>query len=115
MQDKDVVDVIKLKPDAGFVESVGVHRTLSSALADLVDNGKDAGADRLLIRLLTKNDRLVTVETLDNGCGMNDSMIDSAMTLGYRRIYATRDLGHFGIGMKAALQEAECPDGRLRA
>ncbi len=40
---------------------------------------------------------------IDNGSGMDSDTIDSAMTYGRRRDYAAGgDLGHFGVGMKAA-------------
>jgi len=98
----DVVDTIKLKPDAGLVKSLGAHHTLESAIADLVDNCLDAEATRISIRLLTEDDRLVQVEVVDNGKGMDADAADKAMTLGHQRAYGDKDLGHFGIGMKAA-------------
>lgn len=98
----DVVETIKLKPDAGLVKSLGAHYSLESAIADLVDNCLDAGATKIAIRLLTESDRLVQVEVIDNGKGMDAAVADKAMTLGHRREYADNDLGHFGLGMKAA-------------
>ncbi|BCN48401.1 hypothetical protein RE9416_17020 [Prescottella equi] len=100
--DNDVVDTIKLKPAAGLVDSLGAQHTLVTAIADLVDNSLDASADRISIRLLTADDALVQVEVVDNGKGMDESIIDKAMTLGHRREYGANDLGHFGVGMKAA-------------
>ncbi|RYF60893.1 MAG: ATP-binding protein [Comamonadaceae bacterium] len=100
--DNDVVDTITLKPDAGLVKSLGAHHSLDSAVADLVDNCLDAQADRISIRLLTKDDCLFQVEVIDNGKGLNADAIDKAMTLGHRREYGADDLGHFGVGMKAA-------------
>lgn len=100
--DNDVVDTVKLKPEAGFVKSLGTHHSLESAVADLLDNCLDAGADRIAVRLLTENDVLVQVEVIDNGKGMDADTIDRAMTLGHQREYDTHDLGHFGVGMKAA-------------
>jgi signal transduction histidine kinase len=99
---QDVVETITLKPDAGLVKSLGAHYSLESAIADLVDNCLDAGATKVAIRLLTESDRLVQVEVIDNGGGMDAAAADKAMTLGHRREYADQDLGHFGIGMKAA-------------
>ncbi|MBW9213222.1 ATP-binding protein [Mumia sp. zg.B53] len=98
----DVVERITLAPDAGLVKSLGANHTLESAIADLVDNSIDAGAARVSIRLLTRNDRLSQVEVLDNGKGMDAATINSAMTIGRRRDYAQGDLGHFGMGLKAA-------------
>ncbi|WP_067885342.1 ATP-binding protein [Nocardia vaccinii] len=100
--DTDVVDIIRLEPDAGLVKSLGAHHTFESAIADLVDNCLDAEATRISIRLLTKDDRLVQVEVVDNGKGMDGAAADKAMTLGLQREYSDNDLGHFGVGLKAA-------------
>jgi Histidine kinase-, DNA gyrase B-, and HSP90-like ATPase len=100
--ESDVIDRIHLAPDAGLVKSLGANHTLESAIADIVDNSIDAGASRISIRLLTKQDRLVEVEMLDNGRGMDDTAITGAMTIGHQREYVETDLGHFGMGLKAA-------------
>jgi hypothetical protein len=98
----DVVERIKLAPDAGLVKSLGANHTLESAIADLVDNSIDAGASRVSVRLLTRNDRLTQVEVLDNGRGMDLDAANAAMTIGHQREYTDSDLGHFGMGLKAA-------------
>jgi hypothetical protein len=98
----DVIERIKLAPDAGLVKSLGANHTLESAIADLVDNSIDAGASRVSIRLLTSNDRLTQVEVLDNGKGMDAAAANAAMTIGHQREYVDGDLGHFGMGLKAA-------------
>jgi hypothetical protein len=98
----DVVERIHLAPDAGLVKSLGANHTLQSAIADLVDNSIDAGATRVSIRLLTQEERLKQVEVLDNGYGMDAAGITAAMTIGHQREYVETDLGHFGMGLKAA-------------
>ncbi|WP_082924001.1 ATP-binding protein [Dietzia sp. 111N12-1] len=98
----DVVGEIKLTPDSGLVDSLGTKHTLESAIADLVDNSLDAGAEKIIVRLLTKNGYLTQVETIDDGHGMNAQEIDRALTIGHRREYSSSDLGHFGMGLKAA-------------
>jgi DNA topoisomerase VI subunit B len=98
----DVVSTITLKPDAHLVKALGSHHTLESAIADLVDNSVDAKATRVSIRLLTENNKLVRIEVVDNGEGMDSDSIDRALTLGLQREYDTSDLGHFGVGLKAA-------------
>ena len=98
----DVVSQIRLPPDAGLVKSLGSNHTLESALADLVDNSLDASASQVTIRLLTHEDRLTRVEVLDNGRGMDEAAANRAMTLGEQRSYEAGDLGHFGMGLKAA-------------
>lgn len=98
----DVIERINLAPDAGLVKSLGANHTLESAIADLVDNSIDAGASRVAIRLLTLNDRLTQVEVSDNGRGMDGVAANAAMTIGHQREYVDGDLGHFGMGLKAA-------------
>lgn len=100
--ENDVVERIKLAPDAGLVKSLGANHTLDSAIADLIDNSIDAGASRVTIRLLTQSDRLSQVEVLDNGRGMDAAAANAAMTIGHQRVYSDGDLGHFGMGLKAA-------------
>ncbi|MEX5260981.1 ATP-binding protein [Kocuria sp. CPCC 205263] len=102
MTDTDVTETIQLAPDGGLVKSLGAHHTLESALADLVDNAIDADAGKVLVRLLTQNSRLARVEVLDDGAGMDQGDATKAMTIGHRRDYVTSDLGHFGMGLKAA-------------
>ncbi len=98
----DVVERIRLAPDAGLVKSLGANHTLESAIADIVDNCVDAGASEVSVRLLTDHDRPVQIEVVDNGRGMNDQAATAAMTIGHQREYVETDLGHFGMGLKAA-------------
>lgn len=100
--ESDVVDRIRLAPDAGLVKSLGANHTLESAIADIVDNCVDADASDVAVRLLTDHDRLVQIEVIDNGRGMNDKAATAAMTIGHQREYVETDLGHFGMGLKAA-------------
>lgn len=102
MTTDDVVERIRLAPDAGLVNSLGANHTLESAIADLVDNSVDAGAKRVSVRLLTRKDRLAQVEVIDDGRGMDDLAVNAAMTIGHQREYRDGDLGHFGMGLKAA-------------
>jgi len=98
----DVVGHVTLTPDPAFIKSLGTHHTLESAMADLVDNSIDAGATKVTIQLLTTESRLSGIVVADDGAGMDDTTIERAMTLGGQRPYAPGDLGHFGVGLKAA-------------
>lgn len=102
MTERDVIGRIQLPADAGLVQSLGTHHTLESAIADLVDNSLDASASHVVIRLLTVNDRLAQVEVIDDGAGMDATGITGAFTIGHQREYGRADLGHFGMGLKAA-------------
>ncbi|WP_158634122.1 ATP-binding protein [Amycolatopsis sp. WAC 04169] len=98
----DVLERKILEPDPGLIKSLGLHHTLRSAVADLVDNSIDAGAGRVLIRFEIEDDVPVGLTVVDNGRGMNGVQADEAMRLGRQRRYATNAQGHFGIGLKAA-------------
>lgn len=71
-------------------------------MADIVDNSLDAGARKVLIRFVRDRDDVIGLYIADDGRGMNETLIDRAMTLGGQRTYNEGDLGHFGIGLKAA-------------
>ncbi|WP_062529102.1 ATP-binding protein [Demequina rhizosphaerae] len=91
-----------LEPDPSIVEAVGLHHDWLSALADLVDNSIDAGASRVLIRILVDGARIEGLRVIDDGRGMDATTIDAAMTYSRKRDYGSDALGHFGLGLKAA-------------
>ena len=111
------MDVIKAvshrtaPPDPSITDAVGTHHELSTALADLVDNAIDADARRVRIRFLTSGGILTDLLVIDDGHGMDDAAIDAAMTFARRRSYDENDLGHYGLGLKAAsLSQADILD-----
>jgi hypothetical protein len=89
-------------PDPSITSAIGRHHTLVTAVADLVDNSIDAGATHVLIRFLMDGARPLGLQVVDNGSGMDSAGIDAAMTYAKKREYRGHDLGHFGIGLKAA-------------
>lgn len=91
-----------LKPDPRMMQAIGRNHSFESAVADIVDNSLDAGADNILVRFIRDKTALVGLYVVDDGRGMTDAEIDHAMTFGGKRDYAASDLGHFGIGLKAA-------------
>jgi hypothetical protein len=93
---------VDLPPDPRALDALGRNHSLETALADLVDNSIDADATRVLIRFVRRNARLVCLYVADNGRGIRPEDIDASMTVGGRRDYSHRDLGHFGLGLKAA-------------
>ncbi|MER6827450.1 ATP-binding protein [Streptosporangium sp. NPDC000563] len=93
---------IELPPDPRALEGLGRNHSLETAVADLVDNSIDAGASRVLIRLVRVEGRLRALYVVDNGHGIPESKIDAAMTVGGQRAYNSKDLGKFGLGLKAA-------------
>lgn len=97
-----VTETRRLPPDPKLMETIGLNHAFETAVADLVDNSVDAGASRALIRFERDGDRLIALSVIDDGKGMDDTGIDQAMIVGGRRAYEDRDLGHFGVGLKAA-------------
>jgi hypothetical protein len=98
-------------PDPSIADAVGRHHTLGTAIADLVDNSIDAHAERVHIRFLSADGAVHGLRVIDDGDGMDAARIDSAMTFAGRREYAQEDLGHFGLGLKAAsLSQADVLD-----
>jgi hypothetical protein len=84
------------------MRAIGLNHALETALADIVDNSIDAGASRVLIRFMRNGTRLLGIDIVDDGIGMDDEAIDKAMTIGGTKNYEIGDLGHFGLGLKAA-------------
>jgi len=84
------------------METIGLNHSFESAVADVIDNSIDAKASEILVRFMCDEGRLLGLCIVDNGVGMDEATIDRAMTMGGRREYGTGELGHFGIGLKAA-------------
>jgi hypothetical protein len=89
-------------PDPAVASALGRHHTLSTAITDLVDNALDAGARNVLVRFTLTSGRATGLRVIDDGHGMDATDADAAMTYARRRDYGTQELGHFGIGLKAA-------------
>ncbi|HVC07997.1 MAG TPA: ATP-binding protein [Solirubrobacterales bacterium] len=72
---------------------------LPSAVADLVDNSIDAGAENVDVTFV--DDGVGSwIRIADDGMGMSAGELDEAMRYGSRRDYSSSALGHFGLGLK---------------
>lgn len=91
-----------LTPDARVINAIGRNHNFQSAVADIVDNSLDAGATKVLVRFIRSAGEPTGLFIVDDGNGMDDACIDRAMTFGGNREYTASDLGHFGVGLKAA-------------
>ncbi|MEE1941651.1 ATP-binding protein [Streptomyces sp. TRM 70361] len=92
-----------LPPDAGYAKALtNQGYGFEAAVADLIDNSIDAGADAVVVHFLRDADRIVSLLVIDNGRGMDDAALDGAMTVGRRRDYGDEALGMYGTGLKAA-------------
>lgn len=116
MEDIAAVSSRTVPPDPSIADALGAHHELPTALADLVDNSIDAGASQVRIRILTDDDYVTGMLVIDDGHGMDEAGIDAAMALSRRRDYGETDLGHYGLGLKAAsLSQADTLDVYARA
>ncbi len=82
----------------------GLGYSTATALADIVDNSISAGANRVHIDFEWEG-IASRISVLDNGSGMTDDDLESAMRLGERSPLDARlseDLGRFGMGLKTA-------------
>jgi hypothetical protein len=81
---------------------------LPSAIADLVDNSIDAGAENVEVTFAEDGARS-WVRVTDDGMGMGAAELDEAMRYGSSRSYSATALGHFGLGLKtASLSQCRC-------
>ena len=100
--DVQVAGSTVVPPDPMILKAIGLNYALEAAVADLVDNSIDADASDVLVRFIKRGPRLKSLCVVDNGRGMDEAELEDAMALGRRRDYGPHDLGHFGLGLKAA-------------
>lgn len=82
----------------------GLGYSTAAALADVIDNGVSAGASVVHVKFDWDGERS-RISILDNGRGMDDAELETAMTLGAKSPLderASTDLGRFGMGLKTA-------------
>lgn len=82
----------------------GLGYTTAAALADIIDNSISAGAKEVRIDFAWHGSTS-RITVLDDGRGMDDAELESAMRLGDKNpldARDARDLGRFGMGLKTA-------------
>jgi len=82
----------------------GLGYSTAAALADIIDNSISADATEVHIDF-TWDGSKSRIAVLDNGRGMDDAELESAMRLGDKNpldARSTHDLGRFGMGLKTA-------------
>lgn len=86
---------------AEFLSRTGYD--LPVAVADLIDNAIDAGANRIEVSLVLEHGRPTMLAIADNGRGMNGDELERAVSLEKDpRKQDGRSLGRYGAGLKAA-------------
>jgi len=101
----NMLDVKEIQPDPERV-IISLRDTgykFETAVEDIIDNSIAAGADIIKIDKTLEMDGSKAIYIADNGCGMNDELIEEAMKYGScddpRRVI---NLGKFGLGLKTA-------------
>jgi hypothetical protein len=82
----------------------GLGYSTGAALADIIDNSISAGASEIWLDFSWDGPGS-RITVLDNGRGMSDAELESAMRLGDKNPLEARsahDLGRFGMGLKTA-------------
>lgn len=97
-----VTNTEEVPPDPALARYIGLHHSLLSAAADIVDNSLDADARHVLVEFQLDGRAPVGLRFIDDGRGMSDETLRNAVVMGRTRDYADDDLGHFGVGLKAA-------------
>jgi Histidine kinase-, DNA gyrase B-, and HSP90-like ATPase len=79
------------------------YRDLASALAEIIDNGIDAGASEVDVRIeedRREGQREITISVLDNGRGMDKLTLWESLRFGGSERFGERDrFGRFGMGL----------------
>jgi hypothetical protein len=94
----------RLPPDpTGTAETIRrIGYDLDEALADIVDNSVDAKARNVLVRFIRSKNQVERLIVADDGVGMPERQLHRIMQYGVRVSHAKKDLGKYGIGLKAA-------------
>ncbi len=82
----------------------GLGYSPGGALADIIDNSISAGASEVRLDFVWATSKS-HISVLDDGRGMDDQELESALTLGDKNpfdVRAAHDLGRFGMGLKTA-------------
>jgi hypothetical protein len=95
-------EVIPANPAQTKMAFARVGYSLEPAIADLIDNSIDAAAKDVLIRFVYDRKGVQRVFIVDNGNGMSELTLSKAMAFGSELPHKQKDLGKYGIGLKAA-------------
>jgi hypothetical protein len=99
-----VVTTVPIQPHAGKVTDAlsRIGYKIEEAIADLVDNSIDASATNILIRFVHDGSEIKRIVLADDGLGMSNEELLSAMQFGSTRERSPQALGKFGMGLKTA-------------
>ena len=93
------------------------YKSTTHALAELIDNSIESGADMIEIFGLSRTDETTGRQTLhelavlDNGAGMDAPMLQGSLCYGHGTRGDRRGIGRFGMGLpNSSMSQARCLD-----
>ena len=93
------------------------YKSTTHALAELIDNSIESGADTIEVLGLSRTDTItgrLTLEelaVLDNGCGMDAVTLQGSLCYGHGTRRDRRGIGRFGMGLpNSSMSQARCLD-----
>lgn len=104
IQKLKVISTISISPHAEKVTDAlsRIGYKIEEAVADLVDNAIDASAKNILVRFIHNDTEIKRIIIADDGAGMGQDQLLSAMQFGSSRERRPDALGKFGMGLKTA-------------
>lgn len=109
MSEEYSFEQLQINPDRVCEGISKIGYTPSSALMDIVDNSIAAGATKVLIQLdikegatLQSKSSVARFRIIDNGSGMDEARIKTALDIGSMVDYPSGSLSKFGLGLKSA-------------
>jgi Histidine kinase-, DNA gyrase B-, and HSP90-like ATPase len=110
MMSEDIVfENLNINPDRICEGISKIGYKPSSALMDIIDNSIAAGATKIYIDLILKDNttlstkgNVLTFRIFDNGQGMDNDQIKTALDIGSIVTYPQGSLSKYGLGLKSA-------------
>ncbi|NFH80190.1 ATP-binding protein [Clostridium botulinum] len=110
---KNREDIINLQQYADALRSTG-YKNIECAVSEIVDNSLQAEAEDVLIMIKNVIDPISgkkcvgEIAFLDNGKGMDKSLVQSCLRIGYGTRRDRKGMGRFGVGLPQSSMYA-CP------
>lgn len=93
------------------------YKSTTHALAELIDNSIESGADTIEVFGLSRADEVTgrmtldELAVLDNGCGMDSPTLQGSLCYGQGTRRDRRGIGRFGMGLpNSSMSQARCLD-----
>lgn len=104
-QTKDAQDSAEFVPPnaAQLINALRqIGYSFEQAVSDLIDNCINAEAENVLVRVVHDGKAIQKLQIVDDGHGMSEGLLKSAMRFGAHEDAKQKSLGKFGMGMKVA-------------